>query len=142
VKNGSLDMTRVEFNLPPGLNSAIRPGPVERTWGFSVGPGDVGPLSLSSHGISVGDPMLVRGRIQSRHRSSTRYFIYILINRERGGAEAVSGYCCSCPNGLRTVGCCSHITTVLWYLGLGQYLPEILIPASYLDDCVESAGQE
>ncbi len=71
-----------------------------------------------------------------------RYFIYILIDRKRGGVEAVWGYCCSCSNGLRTVGCCSHIATVLWFLGLGQCLPEILIPASFLDDCMESVGQE
>jgi hypothetical protein len=104
----------------------------------------VGPLSLNSHGFSVDgrDLMLIRGRIQSRHRGSFRYFIYILIDRKRGGVEAVWGYCCSCPNGLRTVGCCSHIATVLWFLGLGQYLPEILISASFLDDCVESVGQE
>ena len=94
----------------------------------------VGPLSLSSHAISVEDPMLIRGRIQSWHRNSTRYFIYILINRARCGDETISGYCCSCPSGLRTVGCCSHITIVLWYLGLGQYLPEILIPAEFLEN--------
>jgi hypothetical protein len=104
----------------------------------------VGPLSLTSHGFSVDgrDPILIRGRIQSRHRGSFRYFIYILIDWKRGDVEAVRGYCCSCPNGLRTVGCCSHIATVLWFLGLGQYLPEILISASFLDDCVESVGQE
>ena len=38
------------------------------------------PLPLSSHGLLIGDPMLIRGRIQSRHHSSTRYFIYILID--------------------------------------------------------------
>jgi hypothetical protein len=104
----------------------------------------VKPLSLTSHGFSVDgrDSMLIRGRIQSRHRCSFRYFIYILIDRKRGGVETVWGYCCSCPNGLRTVGCCSHIATVLWFLGLGQYLPKILIPASFLDDCVESVGQK
>ncbi len=104
----------------------------------------VGPLSLNSHGFSVDgrNLMLIRGRIQSRHRGSFRYFIYILIDRKRGGVEAVWGYCCSCPNCLTTVGCCSHIATVLWFLGLGQYLPEILVPASFLDDCVESVGQE
>jgi hypothetical protein len=102
----------------------------------------VGPLSLSSHSISVGDPMLIRGRMQSRHRNSIRYFLYILVNRERGGDEAISDYCCSCPSGPRTVGICSHITTVLWYLGLGQYLPEILIPAEFLEFCVEPVGQE
>jgi hypothetical protein len=102
----------------------------------------IGPLSLTSHGLSVEDPMLVRGRIQSRHRGSTRHFIYILIDRLSNGADSVSGYCCSCQSGLRTVGCCAHVATVLWYLGYGQYQSEILIPASFLDDCVESVDIE
>jgi hypothetical protein len=103
----------------------------------------VGPLSLTSHGISAGDPMLIRGRIQSRHRNSTRYFIYILIDREKVGVDSVFGCCCSCPVGLGTVGCCAHITTVLWYLGFAQHLAEIPIPADFLEDiCVELEGQE
>jgi hypothetical protein len=103
----------------------------------------VGPLPCTAHGlVSVDDPMLVRGKIQSRHRSSTVYFIYILIDRLKNGVESVSGYYCSCPSGSRTVGCCAHITTVLWYLGHGRYLDEIPNPASFLDDVAESLGQE
>ena len=62
------------------------------------------PHSLSSHGLSIGDPMLIRGRKQSRDRSSARYFIYILIDKliladeEKGGVDAVSGYCCFYPS--------------------------------------------
>ena len=107
------------------------------------------PLSLSSHGLSIGDPMLIRGRIQSRHPSSTRYFIYILIdklifaNEEKDGVDAVSCYYCSCPNGFRTVGCCAHVATVLWFLGFGRHQSEIPIPAAFLNDvCVELGGQE
>jgi len=94
-----------------------------------------GDLSLSSHGLSVGDPLLIRGRIQSRHRSSTRYFIYILIDKavqvdeEKDGVDSISGYSCTCPNGLWTVSCCAHVATVLWYLGFGRHQFEILIPA-------------
>jgi hypothetical protein len=109
----------------------------------------VGPLSLTSHGFSVGDPMLIRGRIQSRHRSATKYFVYILIDRaieideDKDGVDSVSGYSCSCPNGLRTVGCCAHIATVLWYLGFARHESEILIPAEFLNNvCEELVGQE
>ena len=34
------------------------------------------------------------------------------------------------------------ISFAAWYLGLGQYLPEILIPAEFLENCVVSVGQE
>ena len=40
-----------------------------------------GPLSLSSHGILAESPMLIRGRIQSRHRSQTKYLIYVLVDK-------------------------------------------------------------
>jgi len=93
-----------------------------------------GDLSLSSHGFSVGDPLLIRG--QSRHRSSTRYFIYILIDKAvqvdvKEGVDSVSSYSCSCPNGYRTVGCCAHVATVLWYFGFSRHQSEILIPADF-----------
>ena len=95
------------------------------------------------HGFSADmDAMLVRGQIQSRHRSRTCHKIYILIDKSRSGADSVSGYSCSCPNGLRTVGCCAHVATVLWYLGHGRYLSEILIPASFLNECAVSGDTE
>ena len=64
-------------------------------------------------------------------------------DEEKDGVDAVSGYCCSCPNGLRTVGCCAHVATVLWFLGFGRHQSEIPIPAAFLNDvCVELGGQE
>jgi len=102
-----------------------------------------GPLSRS-HGHTADDPMLIRGKIQSRFRSSAQHFVYILIDRAEEGIDSVSSYTCSCPQGLRTVGCCAHIATVLWYLGYARHLPEIPIPADFLNDvCVElDEGQE
>jgi len=96
-----------------------------------------GPLSRS-HGHTADDPMLIRGKIQSRFRSSAQHFVYILIDRAEEGIDSVSSYTCSCAQGLRTVGCCAHIATVLWYLGYARHLPEIPIPADFLNDvCVE-----
>ncbi len=89
-----------------------------------------GPLELTSHGISAEDPMLIRGRLQSRHQNSTNYFIYILVDVEKSDVEAVVEYTCQCKNGLRTVGCCAHILAVLWYLGYGRHQPEIPLPAA------------
>ena len=40
--------------------------------------------------------------------------------------SSILGYCCSCTPGLRTVGCCSHITTLIWYLGFGRYQPKAI----------------
>ncbi len=101
-----------------------------------------GPIPRS-HGLTASDPMLIRGKIQSRHWSSTQYFVYILIDRAEQGVEAVSSYTCSCVQGLRTVGCCAHISTVLWFLGYARHLPEIPIPAEFLNEiCVELDDEE
>ena len=94
----------------------------------------IGTLSIASHGISAGEPKLIRGRIQSRHSNSTKYYIYVLVDVAKAGAEAVIGHCCQCKSDLRTVGCCIHIMTVLWYLGFGKNQPEIKEPATLLND--------
>jgi hypothetical protein len=93
-----------------------------------------GPLQLTSHDISADDPMLTREWIQYRHRNSTKYYIYVL-DVAKSGAESLIEYYSQCKNGLRSVGCCAHIMTVLWFLGYGRYhLEEIRNPAASLDE--------
>jgi hypothetical protein len=101
----------------------------------------IGPLRLTHHGIEAEEPMLVRGRIQSRHRSSVRYFIYILLDIDKimRGVEAILEYTCQCQQGNRTVGCCAHIMTVLWFLGFGRHQSEILSPAAFLNEVLVAA---
>ncbi|XP_022834004.1 uncharacterized protein LOC111361820 [Spodoptera litura] len=79
---------------------------------------------------------LLRGRIKSRHISSRTYFTYLLISKDDAVAnalDAIVGYSCSCLVGKRTVGCCAHIMTIVWFLSWGRY-NDITAPASYLDD--------
>lgn len=33
----------------------------------------------------------------------------------------VHGWCCDCPNGARSLGCCAHVVSVLWYLGIARH---------------------
>jgi len=46
----------------------------------------IGPLGFSSLGILAEEPMLLRVRIQSRHRSATKYHIYVLVDMAKRGA--------------------------------------------------------
>jgi len=39
--------------------------------------------------------------------------------------ESIKMYMCQCKSGLRTVGICSHISSLVWYLGHGRYLDSI-----------------
>lgn len=54
--------------------------------------------------------------MKSRFVSRKSYKAYILVDLNGTGSEVIIAYCCSCKNGLRTIGCCSHVTTVIWYV--------------------------
>ena len=77
---------------------------------------------------------LLRGKIQSRHISRKIYYVYILINNNRSGREQIEQYCCNCIVGRRTVGCCAHTMTILWYLGWARHETNITPPAQFLDE--------
>ncbi len=64
---------------------------------------------------------LLRCQIQSRHKNSEKYKVAVQYND-----NAVVDYCCSCTAGLRKVGCCSHVTAVVWYLGYARHNPKEL----------------
>lgn len=78
-------------------------------------------------GINVLDPLLVKAYMKSRFRSTKNHHIFVLIDKSKSGRDAIVEYFCTCETGSRTVGCCSHIMTIIWYLGYGQY-SEITVP--------------
>ncbi|CAH2088674.1 unnamed protein product [Euphydryas editha] len=79
--------------------------------------------------------VLIRCRIQSRHVRSKIYYTYILYKRENG-RNGISGYYCSCIHGRRTLGCCAHVMSVLYYLGWARHEEQFAHPASFLDHVV------
>lgn len=77
---------------------------------------------------------LLRGKIQSRHISRKTYFVYIIIDSSLSGREAIVQYCCNCIVGKRTVGCCAHTMSIIWYLGWARHQEySIVPPAQFLD---------
>lgn len=61
---------------------------------------------------------------------------YLLISKDNAVAntlQAIVGYCCSCLVGKRTVGCCAHVMTVVWFLSWARY-NDVYAPATFLDD--------
>jgi hypothetical protein len=38
--------------------------------------------------------------------------------------QRITGWFCTCYVGARTVGTCSHVASVIWYLGIGRYEPK------------------
>lgn len=76
---------------------------------------------LSNNGgfkISVRDinPDLVRVRLQSRYRSDHGYYAWI-----RFTSKTVVEWYCQCKTGARTLGCCAHVATAVWYLSCARH---------------------
>lgn len=78
---------------------------------------------------------LIRARIKSRHVSNRTYYSYLLISKDENQAntlDSIIAYYCNCLVGNRTVGCCAHTMTVLWYLSWGRF-NDVSAPAQFLD---------
>ncbi|CAF0943683.1 unnamed protein product, partial [Brachionus calyciflorus] len=69
----------------------------------------------------------------SRKTSLTVYVSYPIEKCENEG-ELINGWYCTCKNGTRTVGCCSHIAAIIYYLGCGRYLEKVENPAGFLTE--------
>ena len=64
---------------------------------------------------------LLKAKIQSRHKSSVSYDIWI-----RYSASTILGWYCTCPAGARVIGCCAHCASIIWYLSFARHHPEQL----------------
>ncbi|CAF5195043.1 unnamed protein product [Rotaria magnacalcarata] len=71
--------------------------------------------------ISPENDHLIRCRLHSRHSNSTRYFICVQYD-ETDEEEPIKDHYCQCEDGKKTVGCCGHIATVVWYLGYARHI--------------------
>ncbi|CAH2089004.1 unnamed protein product [Euphydryas editha] len=92
---------------------------------------------LNDKGLNVLMPAFKGNKLQL---STEEANISRKITKIRWVVEAVHGndynsilrYCCDCPNGERTVGCCSHVAAIIYYLSYGRYLSKIVRPAEVL----------
>jgi hypothetical protein len=75
---------------------------------------------------------LIRAKLLSRHSRSVKYNIYIRYNPLQSGTDAIKAWMCRCKNGLRTLGCCAHVASVLYYFGYGRHQETIRTPAAFL----------
>ena len=59
---------------------------------------------------------LIKILVRSRHINKKTYKCYVEYKPNYIGYASIQRYCCECPNGKRTVGCCSHVAAVIYYL--------------------------
>ena len=84
--------------------------------------------------LSCVEPDLLHARIQSRHTSKRLYNIWVEYSRDR-----VIGWYCECKGGSRTVGCCAHISSVIWYLGFARHKNYKAKPDGYTSSLCDAA---
>ncbi|KAL0820087.1 hypothetical protein ABMA28_006032 [Loxostege sticticalis] len=82
---------------------------------------EVGRDQLDLTSLGGENPFLLRAKIKSRHVGRKTYFVFLAVEREQQGRSAIIGYCCNCIVGLRTVGCCSHVMSVVWYISYARH---------------------
>eukprot|EP00732_Lithocolla_globosa_P003286 Lithocolla_globosa_v1_NODE_2564_length_1952_cov_44.540327.p1 type:complete len:325 gc:universal NODE_2564_length_1952_cov_44.540327:155-1129(+) len=63
---------------------------------------------------------LIRVKIQSRHINGKKYHCWLRYDEQK-----VQNWYCKCKPGARTVGMCSHLASVIWYLGYARGLKRI-----------------
>ncbi|XP_026741645.1 uncharacterized protein LOC113503762 [Trichoplusia ni] len=85
--------------------------------------------------IEGNHPLLLRARIKSRHTSRREYYTYSLYDElpsfEDQLRNGILSYRCNCVSSNRTVGCCAHILTILWYLVWTRYQEAVFSPAAF-----------
>jgi hypothetical protein len=60
---------------------------------------------------------LIRARFNSRH-SNNKTYITIVQHNSQNIEYPITGWFCTCMTGCRDVGCCAHVTALLWHLGV------------------------
>lgn len=75
------------------------------------------PQYVASHP----DATLIMADFKSRFVSASTHRTCALFTTIETGSKNILEYCCSCKAGLRTVGMCSHVTALLFYLGYAPH---------------------
>uniref|UniRef100_A0A2H1VBB2 SFRICE_028392 n=1 Tax=Spodoptera frugiperda TaxID=7108 RepID=A0A2H1VBB2_SPOFR len=83
--------------------------------------------------VSVATAVLLHGYKVDTLVGKHILYTYILYENNTEGRTAIKQYCCNCMVGRRTVGCCAHIMTIIWFLSWARYQKIINPPAEFLD---------
>ena len=78
--------------------------------------------------------------MQSRHISAKRYFIWIQYTDNENDIDPVKSWYCQCKAGEGVVGCCAHVSSVVWYLGLARHLEQPLPKKHDMKQSLINAG--
>ena len=88
--------------------------------------------------VYVIEPTILYTQFQSRHISSKHHKTFIKYEPNGTSEKSILGWTCSCQNGLRTIGCCVHVTSTLMYLSHSRYQSKIFQSANKLMELFRS----
>ena len=74
-------------------------------------------------------PNIIKAEVKSKHKTMKSVVLTIDYISDGTDYNSIQRYCCDCPNGDRTMGCCSHVAAIIYYLSYGRYLSKTLRPA-------------
>ncbi|KAJ6642944.1 hypothetical protein Bhyg_07900 [Pseudolycoriella hygida] len=82
--------------------------------------------------------VIIRAKIQSRFSRSKTHDACVKFQKNGCDYKAIEGLYCSCKVGERTLGCCSHLTAVIRYLGFDRHhLPKTKMCARCAWDAID-----
>lgn len=79
-------------------------------------------------------PNIVKVLVRSRHINKKTYKCYIEYKPNSIGYSGILRHTCDCANGLRTVGSCSHVAAIIYYLSNARFKSKIVRPAKKLSE--------
>lgn len=82
---------------------------------------------------NIEQPVVVLTQLSSRFRSKKTYDTFIRADVSKNAPDSIIACCCECKHGLRTIGCCSHIMSTIFYLCYGRHSGGFQPVAPYLE---------
>lgn len=88
---------------------------------------------------------IISAKVHSRHSNSKSYRVYIQYqpqgqNSSQENPKAIEGWYCECKNGARTLGCCCHVASIIFFLAFGKYQAKQKAPGEYLNRIFAARG--
>ena len=87
---------------------------------------------VNSDKSEVQNGKILFGQVRSRFRNLVKYKTYVNYEPNRNSIDALISWYCTCICGSRTVGCCSHVASLVLFFSNLKYSDDINWPAEYL----------
>ena len=93
--------------------------------------------------INLRLPGILRANVYSRHTNKVKYETWVWYRETHlpDSGDAIKGWYCTCKPGARTLGCCAHISSIMWYLGYARHLEKVPAPSDKLLYTILDAGK-